>query len=327
MRRLNELILASAAVCALAGAAVAADTGSTAPGSAEPTSASAKPNANDPTPPTAHERKGSRDRGLISLPLTTVPSTSPSKLESPRGIVSQPGVSQVVLVKKKAPQTRTTHTATLAKSKPVASATGHKVVVTKKPTFTAADLEPRDIKPAAYDTTSQSIVKVWLNKPGTTPRYRSGEKMEINVSASKDCNLMIFDFDGRGKLTQLFPNQFQQASSVKAGETVAIGGDNSSFDYTAALQKGREQSDERIFVYAYPLNESGNAPISVAMNPTTSAFRSAEITLEQYRKLVNESKVFFARDVQITPKSGVAVASAETTQAPNKYEVGFVIEK
>jgi hypothetical protein len=65
------------------------------------------------------------------------------------------------------------------------------------------------------------------------------------------------------------------------------------------------------------------------MNPAAAAsvFRSTEITLDQYRKLVNESKVFFARDVQITPKSGVSVASADTTPAPNKYELGFVIEK
>jgi hypothetical protein len=163
------------------------------------------------------------------------------------------------------------------------------------------------------------------------PHFKSGEKMEINVSASKDCNLMIFDFDGRGKLTQLFPNQFQPGSAVKAGETVAIGGENSSFDYTASLPDGEKNSQERIFVYAYPVSQTESAPISVAMSlPSDSAFRSGEMTVEQYRKMVNSSPVFFhPRDVKITPKSGVKVASASTGSepAPNKYELPFVIEK
>jgi hypothetical protein len=175
------------------------------------------------------------------------------------------------------------------------------------------------------------IIKAWLNKPGSLPKYRDGEKMEVNVTASQDCNLSIFDYDGKGKLTQIFPNEFQQSSAVRAGETVTIGGEKSEFEYQVSTLPGESKIEEHIFVFAYPNNE---APISIAMSRAAdSPFRSADITMEQYRKLVNESKAYFSREVKITPKGQSQIKqlaneiSANAKSAPNKVELSFQIEK
>ncbi len=175
------------------------------------------------------------------------------------------------------------------------------------------------------------IIKAWLNKPGSLPKYRDGEKMEVNVTASQDCNLSIFDYDGKGKLTQIFPNEFQQNSAVRAGETITIGGEKSEFEYQVSTLPGESKIKEHIFVFAYPNNE---APISIAMSRATdSPFRSADITIEQYRKLVNESKAYFSREVKITPKGQSQIKqvaneiSANAKSAPNKVELSFQIEK
>lgn len=176
-----------------------------------------------------------------------------------------------------------------------------------------------------------AIIKAWLNKPGNLPKYRDGEKMVVNVTANQDCNLSIFDYDGKGKLTQIFPNEYQQSSSVKAGETVTIGGDKSEFEYQVSTLPGESKIQEHIFVFAYPNNE---APISIAMNRTSdSPFRSADITMEQYRKLVNESKAYSSREIKITAKDksqfkqvANEIASGGKS-APNKVELSFQIEK
>lgn len=176
-----------------------------------------------------------------------------------------------------------------------------------------------------------AIIKAWLNKPGNLPKYRDGEKMVVNVTANQDCNLSIFDYDGKGKLTQIFPNEYQQNSSVKAGETVTIGGDKSEFEYQVSTLPGESKIQEHIFVFAYPNNE---APISIAMSRTSdSPFRSADITMEQYRKLVNESKAYSSREIKITAKDksqfkqvANEIASGGKS-APNKVELSFQIEK
>ncbi|MFA6209714.1 MAG: DUF4384 domain-containing protein [Candidatus Obscuribacterales bacterium] len=208
-----------------------------------------------------------------------------------------------------------------AKSKAAKSASHVTIVASDKDqNFKNVSLESGD-----------AIIKAWLNKPGNLPKYRDGEKMVVNVTANQDCNLSIFDYDGKGKLTQIFPNEYQQSSSVRAGETVTIGGDKSEFEYQVSTLPGETKIQEHIFVFAYPNNE---APISIAMNRTSdSPFRSADITMEQYRKLVNESKAYSSREIKITAKDksqfkqvANEIASSGKS-APNKVELSFQIEK
>jgi Domain of unknown function (DUF4384) len=191
---------------------------------------------------------------------------------------------------------------------------------------------PTAKKDSGVETVSfehDTIIKAWLNKPGEDPKYRDGEKMEINVTAGQDCNIAIFDYDGKGKLTQLFPNEYQTSGSLKSGETITVGGANSSFEYQVSTGPGERKVSERIFVFAYPT--ASETPISIAMNPVKdSPFRSADMTMEQYRRLVNESKVYFSREVKIVAKADSSVkqvAHNTTAAAPNKVELSFEIEK
>jgi hypothetical protein len=185
----------------------------------------------------------------------------------------------------------------------------------------------------SVSSSGEQIVTAWLNKKGDKPHFKDGEKLQVNVAANKDCNLMIFNYDGE-QLTQLYPNEFQSSPFVKAGQTVEVGGEQCKFAFTAANPSSKA-SNEKIFVYAYPL-ESDSAPISIAMAPVPSSpFRAAEMTPEKYRELVNRSEVFFSRKVNVTARKTnepeeVQLASfekhAEPTAAPNKIELHLVID-
>lgn len=185
----------------------------------------------------------------------------------------------------------------------------------------------------APTVSGDQIVTAWLNKSGNKPHYSNGEKLQVNVAANKDCNLMIFNYDGE-QLTQLFPNEYQASPLVKAGQTIEVGGEGFKFDFTASNPTSKP-SNEKIFVYAYPI-ESDNSPISVAMAPVPSSpFRAAEMTPEKYRELVNNSQAFFGRKVSVSAKKNeveeVQLASYEEQSqaqggAANKIELSLVID-
>lgn len=204
--------------------------------------------------------------------------------------------------------------------------------VAPKHNETAATKSHKNIV-VAPTVAGDQIVSAWLNKSGSKPHYNNGEKLQVNVAANKDCNLMIFNYDGE-QLTQLFPNEYQASPLVKAGQTVEVGGDSFKFDFTAS-NPTTKPSNEKIFVYAYPI-ESDNAPISVAMAPVPSSpFRAAEMTPEKYRELVNNSQAFFGRKVSVSPKKNeveeVQLASYQEQGqaqggAANKIELSLVID-
>lgn len=180
------------------------------------------------------------------------------------------------------------------------------------------------VVPATYDNNEQ-IIRASLNKPGKSPRYRHGEKLKVLVSAIADCNVLVFNYDGT-VLTQIFPNACQKDPLVKAGTSVEIGGARSTFDFQVSNTE-KEPSNEKIFVYAYPVKAS-EKPISLAMNTMPSTpFRSTNMSLEDYRKLVKDSRVFFSRSVKVVPRHGVKPASYEQgPPAPNKIELSLTIE-
>jgi hypothetical protein len=191
----------------------------------------------------------------------------------------------------------------------------------KRPSDGTDTAATSDIVPVSHTTSEGELVlSAHLNRSGSPPRYKVGDKLEITVSSNADCNVVVFDYDG-GTLTQIFPNDYQRENFLKGGDTLVIGGPDSKFDY----EIGGKGGQEKIFVYAYP-TQSAN-PISIAFNPVPqSPFRAAPITLDQYRELVRQSKVFFAREVKVVPKAGV-LASAPSGSAPNKLELSFVVEK
>ncbi len=279
--------------------------------------------------PTAEDLKNSKERGIMLLPRTGMVNTNKPEAKKDQAASHAVRKSQPARAARKqgssAPQAKASNLPMAAPSKSGAASSAA-------------------IQSSSSLTSSESIINVWLDKRGSAPQYKHGDKMKINVSASQDCNVMIFDYDGRGKLTQLYPNEYQQKTLLRAGDTITFGGADSPFDYQVSLPKGSSRAQERIFVYAYPVSEK---PLSIALNSEDgSPFRSGEMTLAQYKKLVAESKVFFntgaasghtagERDVKIVPKAGTSAPSLKLVSTEenkvngsgtaNKKEVSFTI--
>jgi len=294
--------------------------------------------------PSPEAIKNSRDRGLFSESMDSVTGTTSVTVTKPTVLPKAKPEPKATSAVKVAPPTTAK-----VQGKPAATATVKAAGSTKLST-SAGDkgkhanlagvkvsrpISAKTIQngsggssaePVSYHgkTTSDDnrvILTAWLNKKGDAPTYKVGEKMEVNVTATADCNLQIFDYDGSGSLTQIFPNDYQTNGFVKAGESVRIGGPDSQFDYEVSGKGGAE----KIFVYAYPA--STQSPLTVAFNPVPyTPFRSAKLTLEQYRDLVNNSRVFFSREVKVVPKNGVKPVAAPASSAANKIELSFKVE-
>jgi hypothetical protein len=178
--------------------------------------------------------------------------------------------------------------------------------------------------PAANDN---KVITAKLDKPGHLPKYKSGEQMVVKVTANQDCNIIVFDYDSNGTLTQLYPNAYEKSGTLRSGETIEIGGQQSQYTLDVS-----GKGTERIFVYAYPTTEG---QITVAMNPVVNTpFRSAELSVDQYRRLVKESRPYFTeakpsseRTVSIKAKPGSQVAEASNQQQANKIELTFQVDK
>lgn len=186
---------------------------------------------------------------------------------------------------------------------------------------------PSPVIPASHSVvTAHGVPAViaTLDRKGGMPVYKVGEKMMINVSANTDCNIVVFNYDSTGTLTQIFPNDYQQSGFLKAGENVHIGGNESPFDYQISGKGGKE----KIFVYAYP--QGSDAPLEVALSQVPGTpFRAAEMTPEKYRELVNNAKSFFSREVKVVPKKNdqSTATAANFTASANKVELTFQVEK
>lgn len=278
--------------------------------------------------PTQEQLNNSQERGLyigpvegairpqpLVKPVNTEPAPAKAsrKTEAKKVLTHKAGPK--VAVRAKVTGTKQNHKALTAYAKP------HIQVIASAKAPALAHMA----KPDGEDLFFQA----WLNKTGSPARYRDGEKMTVSLRALKDCNISIFDYDGKGKLTQIFPNDYQQNAGVKAGETITIGGADSPFEYQLSTNSA-SKVHERIFIFAAPAEEES---VSIAMNHTPdSPFRSAEMSLEQYRKLVNESRIYKAREIKIVPKKGTILTSSgngapQHSQAPNKLELSFTIEK
>lgn len=186
------------------------------------------------------------------------------------------------------------------------------------------------------------VIEASLDKPGTVPKYKVGDHMVIKLKAVQDCNVMVFDFDNHGTLTQIYPNDYDSSGSLAAGQTVELGGDSSQYNLTVG-----GDGMERIFVYTYPKSEG---PLTVAMNPIPhTPFRSVNITAEQYDRMVHNSRSYFneleqrngrfitvegkdkldklGRAQQVENDSHLAPVSSSSSKPANKVELTFQIEK
>lgn len=174
------------------------------------------------------------------------------------------------------------------------------------------------------------VLTASLNRPGTIPKYKAGEQMVIKLNALKDCNVIVFDYDSKGTLTQIFPNEFEPSGKLNAGQQIELGGSDAKYTLDVA-GKGME----RIFVYAYPADDK---QITVAyLSPVADTpFRSTPMTPAQYKDLVQKSRSYDevsmasgSRSVTVKAKVQPAaqLTSSSSDKAANKVELVFQIDK
>lgn len=276
-----------------------------------------------------NELNSSHDRGASFTPILTPPVVAPlivTPTATPRSTVKSP----VTTVTKPINQTRK---ASIKSPQKIVKA-GKKSPQSSNPAVAKAtiparpnDLKTNNVSSAAAPHHQGTAVSAWLDRAGNNPQYKVTEEMVVNVSANTDCNVIVFNYDSQGVLTQIFPNDYQQSGFIRAGETIQIGGPDSPFKYEISGKGGAE----KIFVYSYPIDEKH--PLEIAMNPIPNTpFRSTEMTAEKYRELVNSSKVFFSRGVKVMRRSTaqgipqvMTAASTTTTTSPNKVELPFTV--
>lgn len=291
--------------------------------------------------PQIDETKG-RDRGVMFVPMGS-PSggTAPAVSVPISKPVVQRAIQQVTQVKApvtpavknvaKAPVKAHPVVATIKKASPAAVAKVNNQAKTQTAISNGSKEDAGPISSTALVKFNgeNPVVTATLDHSGNSPKYKVGDKMVINVKAHQDCNVVIFNYDSTGTLTQIFPNDYQQNGFVKTGESIEIGGANSEFDYQIAGQGGAE----KIFVYAYPSGaEKPTAIQTIAMNPIHGTpFRSTEMTVDQYRKMVNECNSYTTRAVNVVAKKRAHQLISSTSNPPsssaNKIELSFVVEK
>jgi hypothetical protein len=185
---------------------------------------------------------------------------------------------------------------------------------------------------SVVSSSATPVISATLDRPGNLPKYRSGDHMVITLKALQECNVMVFDYDNKGTITQIYPNTFESNGTMHAGDSVELGGDKSQ--YTLDIDGS---GIEQIFVYAYPTSER---PIEVAMMTPMAhtPFRSAKITRSQYDAMIAQSREYsFAkaagnggaesRAITLKEKTGAVNISHSQQKPANKLELVFQIER
>ena len=72
---------------------------------------------------------------------------------------------------------------------------------------TTKDIEPLEVKLAVAEHKDA---------------YRSGDKVSIQLSANRDCNVYVFDIGADGASNLIFPNRYQPSDRVEKDRTYSI---------------------------------------------------------------------------------------------------------
>jgi hypothetical protein len=244
---------------------------------------------------------------------------------------SQSATDTTVIEHHKAPSAHTNPKQPVMAKAPAAKAGGKSALAVYKHTPSESDA----VVAVAHQVISHGstgVITASLDRPGTVPQYKSGDHMVINLKALQDCNVLVFDYDNNGTITQLWPNAYEPNGKLSAGETVQVGGESSQ--YTLDIDgKGLEQ----IFIYAYPSSEKMPGLLTAMAPVEHTPFRAAHMTTAQYHRLMYESKEYFQpavvadnRGVVVTgkPNRQIGASNASFSDAPaNKVELTFQIEK
>jgi len=81
-------------------------------------------------------------------------------------------------------------------------------------------------------------VKLSVNRPNAT--YKFDEEVAFKFEASKDCYLTLLNIGSSGKVSIIFPNQYQKENFVKANVEYQVPAEVAKFIYRAAPPEGTD---------------------------------------------------------------------------------------
>jgi len=97
-------------------------------------------------------------------------------------------------------------------------------------------------------------VRLWTEKP----TYAVGEKITFFFEAERDCYLTLLDIGTSGKLTVLFPNQFEKNNFVPRGRRVAVPEPHYGFNIDVSGPTGVERVKAIVTTEPFTLFENMN---------------------------------------------------------------------
>ena len=114
--------------------------------------------------------------------------------------------------------------------------------------------------------------------PDTT--YRSGDPLQVLVSADRDCYLTVYAVDTAGRVSLLFPNQFAPDNRLPAEKVRSLGGPDDDFQLTAEGRPGANTLIVVATLQPLPLPGAENGrPVVGALR--TSGSETARLILQR----------------------------------------------
>lgn len=83
-----------------------------------------------------------------------------------------------------------------------------------------------------------------------THAFRDGEGIALEVVATRDSYLTVFNVRSDGEVEVLFPNRFDDDNRAPAGKTVRLPRPSRGFEIRARLSEGRDRDREQVLVVA-----------------------------------------------------------------------------
>ena len=120
-----------------------------------------------------------------------------------------------------------------------------------------------------------------------TPIYKKGEDLTVNVKASEDCYVWVFDTQTSGTVVQIYPNNYDKKNFLAAGKTLSIPGKGSKYRLQVAPPSGTElitvlASKENIPLTAKLVDKFvPGAPFAVLRGTAETVSKDLAITLRR----------------------------------------------
>jgi hypothetical protein len=89
-----------------------------------------------------------------------------------------------------------------------------------------------------------------LRPSPNTRTFRDGEPIVLEMSATRDSYLTVFNVRSDGHVEVLFPNRFDDDNRASAGRTVRLPRPSHGFEIRARLSDGRQRDHEQVLVVA-----------------------------------------------------------------------------